>query len=209
MISLAQFSFSQFASLQPAAQWLIHNGYWLMFIIMILEGPVITAAGAFAAALGFFNIWIVFVLSVLGNFLPDIFFYALGFWGRIGLVDKFGHYLGVNKTNLRRLETMLAKHAVKSIIIIKLVPFLAAPGLLAAGMMRMNIKKYVTWTLAITIPSSLVYLIIGYYFGTFYSRIAHYAKIGAIIIAAFIIFFFAFLYFEKKLFAKVADKMEK
>ncbi len=209
MTIFSQYSFSQFATLQPAAQWLISNGYWLMFLIMILEGPVITAAAAFAAALGFFNIWIVFTLSILGNFLPDIALYAAGYWGRIGLVNKFGRYVGISEKSLARIELMLAKHTIKSLILIKLVPFLASPGLFAAGLMRMNLKKYLTWTLAITIPSSLIYLIIGYYFGAAYGSIIHYAKLGAIIIIAFAAALFSFLYFEKRFFTKIADKMEK
>ena len=42
-------------------------GYPLMLLIMIVEGPIATLLAAFAASLGFFNIYLVFILSMLGT----------------------------------------------------------------------------------------------------------------------------------------------
>ena len=39
---------------------------------MIIEGPIITVIGAFLASLGFFNIGIIFFLSLLGDIVGDI-----------------------------------------------------------------------------------------------------------------------------------------
>ena len=40
-------------------QWVIAGGYALVFFGMMIEGPIVTAAAAFAASLGYFNIWAV------------------------------------------------------------------------------------------------------------------------------------------------------
>ena len=58
--------------------WLIRYGYLLMFLLMLIEGPTITASAALGAALGYFNVFVVFALSFLGNFLPDMLYYMLG-----------------------------------------------------------------------------------------------------------------------------------
>lgn len=198
-----------FSTLQVAAQWVIQNGYLLMFAVMLVEGPVITAAGAFVAALGFFNIWIVLILSLLGNLIPDILYYAMGFWGREQFLDKYGHYFGLDKDKIKYLEGMIEKHAVKSLVVIKLVPLLATPGLIVAGLTKMDIRKYIKWSLIITIPSSLFYLIVGYYFGAAYDNIARYLRIGGYLILIFILVFAVIIYFERKFSGRLAEEMEK
>jgi membrane protein DedA with SNARE-associated domain len=65
-----------------AVSWVLKSSYAGMFIIMLIEGPVVTAFGGFGAKLGFFNVWFVLLLSALGNFLPDLFFYGIGYYGQ-------------------------------------------------------------------------------------------------------------------------------
>ncbi len=197
-----------FSTLQVAVEWIVQNGYTLMFLVMLVEGPVVTAAGAFVAALGVFNIWIVLILSILGNLVPDFLLYIIGYWGREQFFDKYGYYFGLDRDKIKRFETMLNKHAVKSLFVIKLVPLLATPGLIVAGITKMELKKYIKWSLIITIPSSLFYLIIGYYFGAAYDTIAHDIRIGGYFLIGFIILFIVAMRFWKKISKKVAEIME-
>jgi membrane protein DedA with SNARE-associated domain len=197
-----------FSTLPVAVQWVIQNGYLLMFVVMLVEGPVITAAGAFVAALGFFNIWVVLVLSILGNFIPDLLYYALGRWGRETFMDKYGHYFGLNKDKIKRIEGMIDKHSLRSLVIIKLIPLLATPGLIVAGLTKMNFRKYVRWSLIITVPTSLFYLIIGYYFGAAYDTIARYLRIGGFLILIFVAVFALIVYLENKFSDRIVEKME-
>ena len=54
------------------AQWVMIHGYAFMFTGMFVEGPLITAAASFGAALGYFNLTIVAILSLLGDILADL-----------------------------------------------------------------------------------------------------------------------------------------
>jgi membrane protein DedA with SNARE-associated domain len=197
-----------FSGFQGAVAWIAANGYSLMFLAMIIEGPVITAAGAFLAALGYFNLWIVLGLSILGNLIPDAAYYALGYWGREKFIDKYGKYFGLTKKKIRTIESMIHKHAGKSLLAIKMIPLFATPGLVIAGASRMKLNKYIPWSLIITIPSSLLYLIVGYYFGAFYDRLNHYLNIGYAI-AAIVIIFSILTYFERKVSKKIGEKIER
>jgi membrane protein DedA with SNARE-associated domain len=188
--------------------WIVGQSYTLLFIAMLIEGPVVTAAGAFAAALGALDIWAVFILSILGNLIPDVAYYAVGFWGREKFVDKYGHYIGLTKEKIEKAEKAIHKHAGKSLIAIKLIPLLATPGLVAAGIAKMDIKKFSFWCIIITIPSSLVYLAIGYYFGAAYDRLVHYLNIGGYIIAAAIAIVLLALYFQRRFTEKFAKEFE-
>jgi membrane protein DedA with SNARE-associated domain len=141
---------------QAITQWILSQGYSLMFVLMLIEGPVVTAAGAFAAALSYFHLWIVFLLSILANLIPDAVYYAMGYWGRHTFIDKYGSYFGVTKKRMAAAEKLAKKHTVKSLIAIKMIPFLATPGLIVVGASKMDIKKYIWWSLIITLPSSLI-----------------------------------------------------
>ena len=122
-------------------------------------------AAAFAAALGYLNVWIVLILSVLANLIPDAICYAIGYWGRQKFIDRYGHYIGITPEKILIVEKLLSEHSKKALFAIKLIPLLATPGLIVAGITKMDIKKYAFWCTVITIPSSLLYLILGYYFG--------------------------------------------
>ncbi len=187
-----------FWSLAGLTHWVAGNGYTLLFIAMLIEGPVVTAAAALAAALGVFDIYVVLILSILGNLVPDAIYYALGYWGRQKFIEKYGHYFRLTKEKVERTEKMIENHAGKSLIAIKLIPFLATPGLIMAGISRMNLRKYIIWSIAITVPSSLLYLLVGYYSGAAYTKFVHYLNVGGYIIAGAIVLFVAIGYLQKK-----------
>ncbi len=192
-----------------ALHWLTSHGYFLMFVFMLVEGPVITAAGAFAAKLGYFRLSIVFSLSIAGNLLPDILYYALGYWGRAKFVDRFGKYFKLDRQKIIKLESLMRDHAGKTLLVVKLLPFMAVPGLMAAGLTRMPLRKYITLSLAIILPTSLLFLLVGYYAGAAYgnltARINNALYVASVIIAIFIIISYTW----KKAGAKIASKIEK
>ena len=74
------FNITSFAS---AFSWVIAHGYPLMFVAMLIEGPIVTAAATFAVVFGYFNISMIFVLSILGDIVADVIYYIIGYFSRI------------------------------------------------------------------------------------------------------------------------------
>lgn len=203
-MNIMHFGYSLFSGI---GQWVIADGYVLMFIGMLIEGPAITSAGAFAAKLGYFDIWIVFLLSILGNLIPDVIYYALGYWGRQAFIGRWGHIVGLTEERLIRIEELLKTHAGKTLFAIKMIPTVATPGLIAAGIARMNLKTYIWWSIIITIPSSLLFLIIGYYFGATYQTILTEVKYSGYLIVGFLALFLFFSYLYRKASGKFARRI--
>jgi membrane protein DedA with SNARE-associated domain len=192
-----------------AFAWVIAHGYFLMFIIMMVEGPVITAASAFAAALGFFDIWIVLFLSIFGDWITDLAFYTLGYWGRKELINKFGKFVGLSEVRLARLEDIARRNQAKAMIITKVSPFIAFPGLMLMGAIKMPIKKFALYTLLIILPYCIFYAGIGYFFGRAYDSIMKYVKDGAFILAAVALLLLGIYMVHKKISAHIANKIKK
>lgn len=195
-----------FFNFSLALNWIISHGYLLMFLITLVEGPSITAVGAFAAKLGYFNIYLIFLISVLGNLIPDIIYYAIGFWGRIKVVDKYGKHFGLSKERIEKIEHLMEHHAGKTLVVVKLVPFLAVPGLMIAGAARMSIKKYIFVSTLIILASSLAFLLLGYYAGAAYSRLSNYANY---FIVGVIVLFIVISYIWRKVSVKISGRIEK
>ena len=138
--------------LAGALQWVLAHGYWLMFLAMLVEGPIITAAASFAVALGYFNIAYVFGLSLLGDLVADVIYYAVGYWGRMTLVARYGHYVGLSTERMLHIERLLQANGIKTLVALKLTPFIPTPGLMLVGVARMRLSKFTLISMLITIP---------------------------------------------------------
>ena len=196
------FNITSFAS---AFSWVIAHGYPLMFVAMLIEGPIVTAAATFAVVFGYFNISMIFVLSILGDIVADVIYYIIGYFSRIQVVERFGHHFGLTYDRMNRIEKLLNNHPTKTLIVLKLTPVLPTPGLMIVGATRMPLRKFVTICAAIIIPKTIFFMIVGYYFGAAYDMIARrYEKGGLIIIlviALIAMIYYIFNYFHNSRFA--------
>ncbi len=150
------------------------NGYIVLLIIMIIEGPVTTTAAAFAASFGYFNVLIVLLLSVLGDFIGDLIYFEIGRKAREPLVEKYATKLGIKKIFIKGLEEGLRNHFIKSMTVIKFTPLLSSLGLISTGALRITRKKFIITCLFITIPRAIFFTIVGYYFGVAINPILKY-----------------------------------
>ena len=152
--------------------WVIGHGYFLFFIAAFLEGPLVTAAAGVAAALGYYSIVIIIILSVLGDLAADTVYYTIGYWSRKTLITRYGSYVGLTAERIETLERLLHRHAGKAMIVIKLSPVIPVPGLIMIGSARVPLKKFIRTSLLITLPKSLLFAFIGFFAGRAYERLS-------------------------------------
>lgn len=165
------------------------HGYLFLFLLMFAEGTVVTYIAAFAASLDVFNIWIIIILALLGNILPDLLFYSIGRSSRHILTSKFFKFFKLKQSRIIGLERMLEKHFVKAFIVIKLTPVLPLPGLIIAGFIRVKFSKVLKYSLLVTIPYTLFFLLLGYYSGISYmalSKFLHNMNMGIIFLGVIV-----------------------
>ena len=168
-----------FANFQLVFDWVIANGYLFIFLAMCMEGPMTTTAAGLAAALGYLNPWIVLIISILGDLVPDTIYYLIGYVGRLTVIKKIGYRLGLTEARILRLEELLRKNFVKTMIILKFMPVVTVVGFMLVGYLRLSFRKFMNLCSAITIPKSIILLSLGYFFGKLYnvSQFLHNAKI--------------------------------
>lgn len=185
--------------------WVIANGYLMIFAAIIIGGPIFISAAAFAAALGYLNVYLIFGLAFFGEMAVDIILYSIGHISRAQVVEKFGHYFGLTDERILRLEKMLHQHSWKTLFIIKYSPIIPVPGFVITGAAKLPFKKFFYILFALSLPKAIFFTVIGYFFGQAYGRLAHYFYFGQYLIIVVIILFILINY----LFARLSKKISK
>jgi|SRR5665213_3605831 len=148
-------------------------GYFFLFLIAIVEGPIVTIIGAFLASQGYFNVFAVFAVVTVGDLFGEFLLYGFGRLGRTGALASVRRYLGMTGERFVRLERYVDKHGVKILFVAKYTQtgLLALP---ASGAARMPLGKFLFYNTLATLPKSLVLVLVGYFFGYAYNRIDGY-----------------------------------
>jgi membrane protein DedA with SNARE-associated domain len=148
--------------------WIIQHGYLIMFLLMLVEGPVVTASAALGAALGYFDVYLVFGISFLANFLEDFVYFGIGRWGGYWVLDRYGDRLGVARARRDRATEFIGSHMVKWLIFIKTVPLISPAGLAVMGALGIPLRQFIWRDALIVALTSLFFLAVGYYSGKGY-----------------------------------------
>ena len=189
-------------------EWVTHHGYPLIFLLMVAEGQVTTAAASFAASYGYFSLPVIFILAFFGDIVGDFLWYGVGYFGSTALIKKFGHAFGATPEKIDRLHRFFEKHPGKSLVVIKFSPILPVPGLIMVGSSRMSIRKFATRISAIIVPKTLLFMSLGYFFGKIFDLIYAYVKNGLYAVSAVIAIFWIIFYAYRKAGAKISEKIE-
>jgi membrane protein DedA with SNARE-associated domain len=184
------------------------HSYFLIFLVMIIEGPIITTAAASAASLGYFDIWIIFFLSLAGDLIGDFLHYAIGLTTRLTLIENFGHYFGLKKSTLKKIEKHMKNNFGKTFFLIKFTPPLTSVGLISSGALRIPILKFILFSLVITLPRTIFFTILGYSFGSIAEKILTFFNLGQYAVI-FLTVLLVFSYFAfKKIYRLVARSIQ-
>jgi len=196
-------SATTFSTILP---WVLSSGYLMIFVAIIVGGPIFISAAAFAAALGYFNIYIIFSLAFFGEMAIDIAFYLIGRVGREQVVERFGHYFGLTHERILKLENMLHGHSWKTMMIIKYSPIIPVPGFVITGAIKMHFKKFLYILLVLSLPKAIFFSVIGYFFGRAYDSLVKYFYYGQYLIVAFIALFVLINYLFVRISKRISQK---
>lgn len=165
---------------------------------MIIEGPVATLISAMLASLGAFNIFIVLALSIAGDMIGDIILYGLGYKFGMGFVRRIGKYVGITESVVLRMEKYFTNHGGKTIFAVKSTTGLCWATFTAAGIARMDFKKFVAYSFLGGVAWSSFLAVMGYFYGYLWREIKQTIEwIGWIIFVAAIITFTLITLYKK------------
>ncbi len=173
-------------------EFLARNGYIFMFLLMIVEGPIVTMAAAFLASLGLFSLPFVLFISVFGDLVGDFLWYSIGRrWG-LSFVRGPGKYIGITENTIQKMDRFFERHGGKTIFFVKSTTGLCLVTFVAAGVARMDLKKFFWYSLLGGFVWSATLVGLGYFFGVLYAEIAQYISwagwiVGILAILTFVV----------------------
>jgi membrane-associated protein len=180
-------SISQFFLLPDQVLPLNLWGYILIALLTAVEGPITTLAGAVASSTGYLNPVLVFVSASLGNLTADILWYTLGYIGKPEWLVQYGKWFGIKEKVVLRLQKDINLHIHKILLLAKLTLGFVIPTLIAAGMARVPIKRWIGVLFGAECIWTGGLVLVGYYFGYMILRIE--ADLRWVSIAGGVIFF--------------------
>ncbi len=186
------------AFLNPLISWLEPSKYFLIFLGVILEGPVIMMSCGFLLKLGYVSFIPTYFALMAGDLVADAGWYGVGYFFGNRFVQKFGKFFGITDENIEKVKGIFHRRK-NSILFISKITMgfgFSLVTLIVAGLVKIPFKRY----LAINIIGQFIWtgilLFIGFSFGNFYSQIANYfGRISGI--AFFIVIFFLLIFLGK------------
>lgn len=171
-------------SLAQIIQWLLAYRYFVLFPIAVVEGPIVTVAAGFLSSLGHLNLFIAYGVIVLGEMVGDTIYYWLGRWGGYPFINHVGRHVGITAERVEKIEKHYANHPARTIILGKFAYSLELPFLIAAGLFKVDYKKFASYVFIASVPKSFIFILIGYYSGEAYSNINRYLDAAVFMIVA-------------------------
>lgn len=187
-------------------QWIIHNGYPIIFLGAIIDGTTTTAAASLAATMGYFNLIIVFFLTLLGEIIGDFIWYTVGYFCRSILIKKPNRFFGISEEKMKKLEKFIEKHPIKIIAAIKLSPFMPVPGLIMVGSSHFPPKKFALAIGSIILPKTILFIALGYCFGHVYEKISIYINNGIYAVVILLVAGYLIYYLYRKITRRMSKK---
>lgn len=148
-------------------------GYLGIFILMTIESAgipipsevIMTYGGFMAAPGGFYHVIAVAIIGSLGTGLGSAIGYFVGAWGGKPFVDKYGKFLGVNSHKMLWAEQWFCKYGESACIYTRLLPVVRTIVNVPAGLLNMDFKKFMAYSMLGAFPWCLVLASIGYMLG--------------------------------------------
>ena len=181
---------------------LIKYKYLILLPIAILEGPFAAIIVGFLASSHIFNLLFVYFVLVVGDMIGDSFYYFLGRLGIVSVV-KHGHRIGITPLKLEKAKQYFSDYHHRALIISKLAYGIGVSGLVAAGVLKINYKKFMKTCFFIAVIQSAFLLLIGFLFGHAYLQIGQYLNIYAKIISIIALVLLGYF-----IFAKIKNKIK-
>jgi membrane protein DedA with SNARE-associated domain len=143
--------------LESFIQWLLDRfrdiGYPGIVVLMAIESSIfplpselVMPPAGYLAAKGELSLPLVIVCGVLGSVLGALANYGLAAWLGRAFIHRLGRYLLVSEKSLERSERFFAAHGEISTFVARMLPVIRHLISLPAGLARMPIPKFVSFT---------------------------------------------------------------
>mgnify|MGYP001053776352 CR=1 FL=1 len=174
----------------------IAGGMFLESACIPLPSEVVLPLGGFMVAGGTISMLGANIAVAVGSMAGSLLAYLVGYYGGRPFILKYGKYFFVSEKHFYESEKTFRKYGSAAVFFGRLLPVIRTFISLPAGIARMDIKKFLVFSLVGMLPWNFILIFLGYKFGQQYEKVIRpifhrfeYAVIGVfvLIIAFFIV----------------------
>ena len=152
-------------------------GYSGIVLLMAIESAciplpseIIMPFSGYLVSTGQMNLWLVALAGAVGCVLGSLVAYWVGSKGGRPLIEKYGRYLLVSRHDLDMADRWFATHGEIIVFVSRLLPAIRTFIAFPAGVARMNLKRFVIYTFAGSLPWCLGLAYVGQKLGEKWNR---------------------------------------
>jgi membrane protein DedA with SNARE-associated domain len=139
-----------------------------IFLLMLLESACIPIPSEATMLFAGFNVShghdtlaAITIAGVLGNLAGSWVAYAVGYYGRVGLLERHGPKVGIRMHHLEWADRWFERHGAPSVFFSRLLPIVRTFISLPAGVARMPFWRFTAYTVAGCIPWVFALALVG------------------------------------------------
>lgn len=174
-------------STDTISQLIQSHGLVFLFLLSIIEGPIVTVIGGWVAKAGLLSFWGVYAVCVVADLVGDLILYGFGRSGVHVLPERWLNRIGLGTQRIERLAGHFGEKGGRTLVFAKMTHALGVAVLPAAGAARMPVLSFLFYNFIAILPKTLFFLVIGYSLGQAYTSVDSWIWRGSalvIIIAA-------------------------
>ncbi len=187
-------------------------GYAGVFVAMLLESAgvplpseVIMPFAGYVAWEGRLTLIGVTIAGTLGCLAGSLVLYYIGAYGGRPLLDRYGKYVLIRKSELDRADRWFAKHGEITVLVSRVLPIVRSFFSLPAGMTHMNITKFSLYTTLGSFLWCLALAYVGVLLGPRWSDVVRLFRYFNIVVIIGIVVLIGYLIYNRK---RIAASMQ-
>ncbi len=156
-------------------------GLFGVFVLMLAESALIPIPSeatmlfaGFNVANGHYPLWQPVAVGVAANLVGSWIAYAIGYYGRVDVIEKHGHLLHIKPKHLAWADRWFARHGEATVFFSRMLPIIRTFISLPAGIARMPFWRFTVFTVAGCLPWVLALTFIGKQAGANWRDWKHY-----------------------------------
>jgi len=154
--------------IEATVNFIANLGYWGIGIGMAIESAniplpseVILPFGGYLVSQSKLTFWGAVLAGTVGGTFGSIASYALGNWGGLPLLLRYGRYVHITESRLEQATRWFDHYGEKTVFFARLLPVIRTFISLPAGIARMNFGRFVVYTFLGSLPWSALLTYVG------------------------------------------------
>ncbi|MGH9928693.1 MAG: DedA family protein [Pyrinomonadaceae bacterium] len=147
-------------------------GYSGIVLLMAIESAciplpseIIMPFSGYLVYTGRFNLWLVSVAGAVGCVVGSMVAYWVGSYGGRPMIEKYGRYVLISHHDLDLADRWFSRYGEVIVFASRLLPVIRTFIALPAGIARMNVKRFIIYTFAGSLPWCLGLAYVGQLLG--------------------------------------------